>query len=120
MTDLKELQKTVFEVIKEHGFYDKWNHNKEILYNANINIDDFLAQPKLIDLAQFDLMHSEISEASEEIRNNNTEKAVIELAGLVIRVLCYCENECYDLEKYILSENERNKLRPKFHGRKVI
>jgi hypothetical protein len=119
--EFKELQKRVSSDLKEHGnFYNKWNSARQVLENHYKITETWQHQEMLIDLAEFDLMHSEISEASEEIRDGNREKAVIELAGLIIRVMCYCENQGFDLEKYIISESERNKTRPKLHGRKVI
>lgn len=110
---LSNIQKMVYDTVVEKGFYEKWNKAREILgYNNPLCL--------LIDLAEMALMHSEISEAEENIRDGNRELAIVELAGLVIRVLSYCENLGYDLQKYILSENERNKKREKYHGRKII
>jgi hypothetical protein len=120
---LTDLQKEVYETVKNNGFYIKWNRARNILRrhgSGKLCLTYFIAQEYLIDLSEFDLMHSEISEASEEIRNKDREKAIIELAGLVIRVLCYCENQGFNLEKYIISENKRNKTRKMYHSRIVI
>lgn len=122
--NLSEIQKIAFNQVNNKGFYLRWNRARLILeyHHSNNDIPESFdkKQSYLIDLAEMGLMHTEISEAMEEIRNGNREKAVIELAGCVVRVLCYCENQKFDLEKYILSELERNKKRELYHGRIVI
>lgn len=123
--DLSTIQKECFKIVKDKGFYDKWNRARNILRLAHSNndfpVESFSAnQEMLIDLAEFALMDSEIAEAMEEIRNGDRTKAVTELAGCVIRILCYCENQKYNLEEYIISELKRNETREKYHGRKVI
>lgn len=121
---LAELQKECFNQVNDKGFYIKWNRARNILriHHTTIDVmkDNFEKQEYLIDLAEMALMDSEIAEAMEEIRNGDRIKAVTELAGLVIRVLSYCENQKFNLEDYIISELERNKKRELYHSRMVI
>ena len=64
------------------------------------------------------LIHSEVSEAAEEWRNNDNEKFAEELADIVIRTLDAAEAYGIDLEDEIIKKNEKNKLRPYKHGGK--
>ena len=109
------LQKTVFEPMLKHGFYEKWAKAKEILKKS-----PFPDLERMIDLAELALMHTEISEACEEVRDMDDEKLAKELAGLQIRLFNFANFRGIDLEKYVISENERNKTRPVLHGRKFI
>jgi NTP pyrophosphatase (non-canonical NTP hydrolase) len=73
-----------------------------------------------VTLAELALVHSEVSEAHEEIRNIDKETMAKELAGLWIRIMCLAENQEIYLEKYIVMEAERNKTRPLLHNRKML
>lgn len=74
------------------------------------------------------LMHSELSEAVEELRNGTEtvyeseggkpEGVAIELADCVIRIMDYFGKKGWDLEGAILKKHEFNKTRPYRHGGK--
>jgi len=64
------------------------------------------------------LIHSELSEALEGDRKEDYVNVGEELADVFIRLCDVCVGYGYDLEKEVLSKMEKNKNRPKMHGKK--
>jgi NTP pyrophosphatase (non-canonical NTP hydrolase) len=65
------------------------------------------------------LMHSELSEALEAMRNHAAKEAVAEeLADCCIRIFDYCGAKGIELEETLLKKIEYNKTRPYRHGKK--
>jgi NTP pyrophosphatase (non-canonical NTP hydrolase) len=64
-------------------------------------------------------LHSEISEASEAIRDNDIEGFAEELADTFIRLVNLCEVMDVDLEEEVIRKHNKNINRPRLHGRKV-
>lgn len=65
------------------------------------------------------LMHSELSEALEAMRNNRSQDELAEeLADCCIRIFDYCGARGIDLESVLLKKIEFNKTRPYKHGKK--
>lgn len=65
------------------------------------------------------LMHSELSEALEAMREHASKEAVAEeLADCCIRIFDYCGARKIDLEATLLKKIEYNKTRPYRHGKK--
>lgn len=65
------------------------------------------------------LMHSELSEALEALREHQSKDAVAEeLADCCIRIFDYCGRKKIDLERAIGLKIEKNRQRPYRHGNK--
>ena len=65
------------------------------------------------------LMHSEISEALEAMRNHGKQEDIAEeLADCCIRIFDYCGARNIDLQAALEKKAEKNKSRPYRHGKK--
>jgi len=66
------------------------------------------------------LMHSELSEALEALRQTDKSKNNVgeELADCCIRIFDYCEGRNINLEKEIITKLKKNEKRPILHGKK--
>lgn len=119
MSEINNLIKEVHQTAIEKGWWEKERPPLEI----------------------YALIHSEISEAVEEVRNSKPalhfgisgqglpkaecivqnlkpEGELIELADAVIRIFDYCGHKKWDLEEAIKLKMEYNKTRPIRHGNK--
>ena len=63
-------------------------------------------------------IHSEVSEASEAIRDNNVEGFAEELADIFIRLVNLCEVWGINLEEEVIKKHNKNLNRSHLHGRK--
>ena len=106
---LNELAKEIHKNAVDHGWWDEIRVFPEILC----------------------LIHSEVSEALEEYRDNHLPDEVyygengkpegipVELADVIIRILDYCGQVGIDIDKVLMEKHEYNKGRPYRHGGKV-
>jgi len=96
-TQISDLIKDCYCVAKEKGWWDKERSDGEIIA----------------------LMHSELSEALEAMRNHGSKDAIAEeLADCCIRIFDYCGAKDIDLAQALLKKIEYNKTRPYRHGKK--
>ena len=102
---LNELRDNAHKTAKEHGWHDE----------------------KIHPLAAHALIHSEISEATEEVRagvdfyigiEGKPEGEAVELADAVIRIADYFGLKGWDLDQIVKVKMEYNKTRPYRHGGK--
>ncbi len=122
MKTFKELQKRAHEISVSKGFHDTSFKDSEGTIDVNRTATSLA------------LIHSEVSEALEELRRPepalelyfNAEKPdkpegfVTELADVVIRCMDTCEALGLDLEQAIVKKMKYNATRPHKHGNKKI
>lgn len=71
----------------------------------------------LYSIIKLDLIHSEVSEATEALRDGNIEHVGEELADIVIRTMDLAEYLGINLEKLIEEKHKVNETRPIKHGK---
>lgn len=116
---LQELQEQIGDENHERGWHERWYS----LFTNESEVDHIAAKLALV--------HSEISEALEELRNGHhytetyyngdkPEGFPIELADAVIRILDLAYMLGFDLEEFIKIKLKYNATRGHKHGGKVL
>ena len=70
-----------------------------------------------IDGEKIALMHSELSEALDALRDGDMEHVAEELADTIIRILDYTAARGLSMDQAIAAKIEKNRDRPRLHGR---
>jgi NTP pyrophosphatase (non-canonical NTP hydrolase) len=129
MTTIRETQAAVHQLAREKGWWDN-----------NVHPDDRPGSALWVNtselLEKLCLVHSEVSEATEEARVTEPEPGIIgairyresdgkpegfgiELADAVIRIMDLCGALGIDLEEAIRIKHKFNMTRPQRHGGKL-
>ena len=106
MTQITKLIQNATENAHNHGWYIEWNRTS--LNSGVLSVGEALA-----------LIHSEVSEALEEVRDDNKDTFSIEIADVFIRLFHLCGDLNIDIEKAIETKMKKNTTRAKKHGRKI-
>jgi NTP pyrophosphatase (non-canonical NTP hydrolase) len=99
-----ELAKEIHHWARGKGFYDR-----EVINGTCPNPS--LPAEKLC------LIHSEVSEVLDALRDNDKTNEAEEVADILIRVLDYAAWRGIDLEEEVAKKVEKNSSRPQLHGR---
>ena len=83
-----------------------------------MNVNKLFENPTVL-LSKLALVHSEVSEAVEALREGDQTGFNIELADIVIRVFDIAARLGVDLELEIQTKMEINSLREKMHGKRA-
>lgn len=106
------LAKEIYEWARSKGFYDREMIPYEGWDNRGQVRNPSMPAEKLC------LIHSEVSEVLEALRDEDRENEAEELADVVIRILDYAGWRGISLDKEIAKKMEKNRQRPHLHGRK--
>jgi len=95
--------KRIYPEYVKNGFEKFWDKHKE-----------------LGNLAEVGLIHTEVAEAQESIRDNDYYNLGLELADIIIRVLNFCTRKGIPIEKRLYEKTLSNEKRKYKHDRNLI
>lgn len=117
---IKQLQKLCHKIAVKKGFWKecKWCKGDKNCECGICNNRGYLLDRNNAEMIA--LMHSELSEALEELRKKDCKMELVgeELADCVIRILDFCGGRDIDLQTLLEKKIKKNKKRPFKHGKK--
>jgi len=116
--EIKNLVEQVHETMCEKGFWDD-EHGilNKILKNPEFTDSEYQAVQKAFMSQRLMLTVSELSEALEALRDDDTDNFAEELADTVIRVSDISGGYGWNLDGYVFEKMAKNKRRARKHGR---
>jgi NTP pyrophosphatase (non-canonical NTP hydrolase) len=107
--EIEQLKKELYKEYVENGYRKMWNSAKTV------------PQQKRNDIAELGLIVTEVSEAMEEVREQNTvrSKLGIECADIIIRTINFMSRKNIDVVQSLLDAMQKNEKRGRLHGRAV-
>lgn len=112
---LNDLAERIHANARAKGF---WDHETIVAIDPVLgDVEARLANPSILP-EKLALVHSEVSEALEALRDGDQAEFDDELADIVIRVLDIAAREGIDIQVAIENKIAKNALRPRMHGRK--
>ena len=111
------------DIIAENSFADSWVDMQSRVHSTAVS-KGWWDTPRS-DGECIALIHSELSEALEALRNNNPPDdkipalsgAEAELADVVIRIMNFAQRKNWNIAGAIITKNRFNKTRPVRHGK---
>lgn len=125
MTELKELIKKAGIIANNHGWKIVWCTATDIVKDPNLINQSRILQNTILNKQKIltigdalALIHSEVSEALDAHRNDDSINFSEECADIAIRLFHLCYDLNINLEKMIEYKMKVNEQRPINHGRK--
>lgn len=120
--EIKDLIKQAYKTAEEHGFYEGYfkSLNKYLIAEEIEESSEYEYEVCNVYLSSYiNLIISELSEATQEIRKGNNDNMIKELADVYIRLSSFIGAIGYDeeLEEAIKEKLEINKKREFKHGK---
>jgi NTP pyrophosphatase (non-canonical NTP hydrolase) len=100
MASLNGLAIEIWQICEDHGFHEP--------------IDPQMGERGM----RLALIHSELSEALEDLRKDRIREHVEEMIDVLIRTLHYLSVEGVDVDTALRAKMEKNAARPYKHGKK--
>lgn len=95
---------------------DFWKH-EQITTPAGYGVAGPLMANPSFDAEKIALMHSELSEALEALRDNDWPQVEEELADTIIRILDFAHARELSMDRAVSEKMAKNRKRPRLHGR---
>lgn len=129
--NIEDLQRESNNIAEAHGFWDDW----KALCNSAVDDHDRIRRLRLVVNEKLALIHSEISEALEEVRSADPNDPIalrcvraresdgkpegfsVELADAIIRIADLADGLGINLTEVLALKMGFNQGRPRMHGR---